>query len=280
MRNSLLLGLLGVCLAGTAVAGCGGKRRAEREALAGSTPEELVALARARKVPFALRATFGISVKGPTTSGSTRGGMVTHQPDNVRLDVFTPLNTPMLYLASDGDALHAWVQQDRTFYRGDSAGAVLDELLGGLVGMEDVIDLLTGTLPLDDAPVQDARYDAERDLLAVVLEGPKGVQVQAWLTPGDALLRELRVVQPPLQVLMEARYDDYTRVEGDLLPADIALSFPPVGWSVELSIDTWSPLGQIPDVFHLAPPAGAIEKDLVESLREMAEKQQAAGATP
>lgn len=269
------LGMMGLAVV---LAGClGQRRRAEQEAaLAAASAEALVAQARSRTVPQALRATLGISVQGPTTSGSTRGGLITHRPDDLRVDVFTPLNTPLAYLASDGQALHVWLQQKQTFYRGDDVGAVLDELLGGLAGVGDLIDLLTGTLPLREAPVLDARYDTERGQLRVVLQGPPPVQIQAWLTPAEdgALLQTLLVLQPPAEApLVRAEYTDYMRVEGVMLPKAIDLTLPALGWTIGLRIDTWNALGQIPDVFQLSPPPGAVEKDLIESLRELAEAQ-------
>ena len=253
----------------------GGCRRGP-EAPVDQSSAGVIAAARARAVPRALQAGFSVTLKGTATEGTTRGGLVLHQPDNLRVDIFTPLNTPLAYIASDGQALHAWLQQERVFFRGDDASAVLDETLGGLGGVGDAVDLLTGTLPLEDAEVLDARYDEEAGLLQVVLQGPRDVEVRAGLETSGAL-RTLDIVQPGDEapaVLVEVDYPDYVRVEGHDLPAEISLHAPSLGWTVGIKVDTWNVLGQIPEVFTLAPPPGAAERDLVEALQEMAARRQ------
>ena len=91
--------------------------------------------------PFQAR--FSVSVKTPETSITTAGNLVIGPPDHLRLEILTPLRTPAFLAVSDGQRIDAYSTRGRTFYSGDDAVAVLTELTGGAVGMNDLIGLLT-----------------------------------------------------------------------------------------------------------------------------------------
>lgn len=229
---------------------------------------ELVAQARARPLPGPIRATYGIDVDAGKTSGSTRGAMVLSAPNQLRIDILTPLNTPLAYVASDGTALHAWVQQEGTFYRGDDAAAVLAGLLGGAVGGADAIAVLTGNLPLADAPLEAAAMDDERGMLGATFRAPEGATLTAWLG-GDSAVYGLELTGADGAPLIVVDYADHEPVGEQLLPGEIDVRFPSVGWSVGLSVRSWDPLDEPPAVFSIAPPPGATEKDLLDTLEQL-----------
>jgi len=243
------------------------------------SPEVIFEAARQRTVSFALQANFSIDVDSESFSGSTKGAMILHRPDRMRFDILSPLNTPLAYLASDGQALHAWVQQERTFYRGDDIGDVLDHLLRGAAGISDFIDVLTGVMPLPAAEVIDTRFDAAEGLLEVALSAAQETQMRVWIEPESRLLKRIVLLSPEDQMmgqrqrLLRVDYVDYMRLENQKMPKEISMRFPTVGWSVGLKINTWNRLGQIPEVFTLKAPPGAVQKDLVQTLQEMARNQ-------
>ncbi|MEL6347331.1 MAG: hypothetical protein AAFV53_29715 [Myxococcota bacterium] len=262
-----------ICLLMVALGGCRSPRNLSLPI--DGTPGEIVDAIRAKQAqrPMALQASYGVSLSGPEFSGSTRGGMVVHRPDQLRIEILSPFNTPLAYIASDGTALHAWLQQERTFYRGDDVAAVVENLIGGAADIGDIVDLLTAALPLDDARIIGASYDAERALLQVILEGPDRTALHAQIDPRGGLVRQLALKDDADAVLIQVDYPDYVQVEAQDLPRRIEMDFPVFGWQIDLKVSSWNVLGQIPDVFTLAPPPGAREKDLVTSLEEMARRQ-------
>lgn len=232
-------------------------------------PAAVLAEARARRVPFALRGAFSVTLEREGAELGTRGGLVLHPPDRFRVEVLGPVGTPLVILASDGVALHVWNAQDQVFYRGDDAGAVLEELTGGAVTLADVVRLLTGTLPLPDAPVRSATADG-RDV-SVVLEGGEGVTVLAQIDGRSALLQEI-AVRRALTRLLTLTYGDPTRVGRQVLPGLIELEVPALPLTAKVEMESWDELGQIPEVFSLSPPSGAAVEDLVASLKAAAEE--------
>jgi outer membrane biogenesis lipoprotein LolB len=256
------------------VHGCGPKQVPKADA------NQIVDELRGRSLPRSLQARFQIRVGTNGQSGSTTGAIITHMPDKFRLEILTPLGTPMVSVASNGSAIHAWSQQQSTFFRGDDAFAVLEELTGGAVTMADVLQLLTGGLPLPDAPVL-ATQSAEEGVW-FVLGGPRDVRIRALVHPKKKLVRRVEIGRAsssdsPDIVDLVAIFDvsDYMRLGGSLYPEEMTIDIPPVGWTLELTFHTWDELGQIPDVFDLPVPAGATVADLEQTLRDAAESKKA-----
>lgn len=255
------------------VIGCGPKRVTRAEA--SGVVDEL----RTRPIPRSLQARFQIKVGSEAGSGSTTGAMVTHMPDKFRLEILTPLGTPMITVASDGQAIHAWSQQRATFYRGDDALKVLGELTGGAVEMTDVLRLLTGGLPLPDAPV--LATETQDEGVLIVLGAPGDVRIRALIAPKKGLVRRVDIGMAPSPDSIEiselyAVFDihDHMRIDGAHYPEEMRVELPPLGWTLELTFHTWDELGVIPDVFAIDAPEGARVEDLEATLRKGAEQQQ------
>lgn len=236
-----------------------------------SDPAAVVARARAAAMPFALQARYAVDIHQGNREISTRGGLVLDRGARFRVEVFGPLGTPALVLASDGTALHVWNQSNSTFYRGDQAKAALETLTGGGVGLADLGRILTGRVPLPGAPVLSASADG--DAVALSLDAGGGAVLDARIDPKSGLLSRLSVQRAgePAQVAVD--YGRSVRVGGERLPATLTLAVAALDLEVELRFESWDQLGQIPDVFSLAPPPGSVEKDLLESLKEAAERQ-------
>ncbi|MEC7946857.1 MAG: hypothetical protein VX265_04770 [Myxococcota bacterium] len=264
--------LLVVLLAALFAVGCAQKRRIR---MAKEQPDALVSDLRSRPLPYALQALFNVKVSGPELQGTTTAGMVLSRPDRFNINVQTPLRTPLLYLASDGRVMHAYTHQDTTFYQGSDELAVLGELSGGAAGVPDLLLMLTGGLPLPEAEVLEV--SVEDGLIHVELAGPQASRVSAWVDPKTELFRRLEIRSMVDGELAEpwvtADIPNPMHFQGGWLPEELVIVLPTLGWTVEITFHTWDELGVIPDVFLLEPPAGSTMRDLVETLRTMAEQQ-------
>lgn len=267
-RRGACLSVLALGLVGT---GCGPKRVSKAEAT------RVVDDLRSRPLPRAMQARFQIRLDNGGQGGSTSGAIITHMPDQFRLEILTPLGTPMISVASNGTAIHAWSQQKTTFYRGDDAFQVLGELTGGAVDMADVLQLMTGGLPLPDAPV--LTTEATDEGVIFVLGAPENVRVRALVAPKRKLVKRVEIGKAPTADSPEiaelyAVFDiaDHMRIDGALYPEELTIEMPPVGWTLDLTFHTWDELGQIPDVFELPVPPNAHVADLEKTLRAAAER--------
>ena len=264
-------------LALVALAGCRKEVRPQRVAV--DDPLRVVNELRSRELPAGLSAPFRIRVDGPSSGGTTVGGVLLGPPDRLRIDVQTPLRTSLYMVASDGDALHVWDAQRSTFYRGDDAVGVMSELTGGAVDNGDLVRLLTGGLPLGQAPV--LYSGVVEDGVLVLIEAPKGLAVRAVLDPRPASVRSLELGRADPACLSCALSDVLLRLSvpsiyrlGPLnLPQELELALPTIGWTVSLSFSRWEQQAPVDAAFVIAPPGGAQEKGLIEALRGLAEKR-------
>ena len=231
----------------------------------------------ARSLPLALQARFQITVNGPDGSATTSGAMILHQPNRARLDIMTPLQTPMILMASNGTAMHMWVHREGLFLRGDDALAVLEEVTGGAIGLSDVLKLLTAGLPMEGAIIQHSQWS--EDGIQVSLRGTDEATIEALIDPKQNTVRHLEVLRVSQSELsgttpiMVVDIPDLMNVGRHRLPEEMSIALPGIGWSIELDVHTWDELGVIPEVFDLQPPPGAQETDLVETVKGLAESQ-------
>lgn len=244
-------------------------------------PEAVVALARARPAAAGLRARFSVRIRTPDMGGTTPGSIIIAHPDRIRAEVYTPLGTPLLYLVSDGASLHAWLERQRVFFRGNEAADVLGNLTGGAVGIEDVVALVTARLPMPDSEIlHTGRIQFAEGGVVLELVGPEEVTVRAVVDPATGMVHRLRVwqgesgsIENTDDLIMDVQYEGRVRVGKVRLPERVEIQLPSLDWTITLSIKSWSEFEAPDQAFRLQAPVGSQTKDLVESLKKIAEKQ-------
>ncbi|MBL8616823.1 MAG: hypothetical protein JNM72_14535 [Deltaproteobacteria bacterium] len=262
---------------GLALAACAKEVRPARVPV--DDPDRVVRELRGRDLPAGLSAPFRIKVEAPGRGGSTVGGLLIGAPDKVRVDVQTPLRTSLYMVATDGAALHVWDAQASTFYRGDDGVAALAALSQGAVQAVDVVQLLTGGLPLSGAPV--LHTGASEEGVLVVLQAPHELLLRASLDARPATVRWLELGQGapgcascPLQsVALRLEVSAVQRVGPLALPEELSLHLVPLDMRVSLSFSRWQPTTPVEAAFALQAPPGAVEKGLVQAITEAAARR-------
>ena len=170
------------------LASCGGKRAPTASWDAGSVAEA----AWEREVPFALKAGYTISVDAPTlgVSGSTRGALLVHRPGRFRLEIFSPLGSPLIYVASDGKAASLYLFSQNTWMGTDKAEETLRELTGGAAGLEDLLSVMVGQLPFADADILSAERK-DKETLQYIFGTPQGGRAEVSLREKDLTTQKL-----------------------------------------------------------------------------------------
>lgn len=262
---------------GLALAACAKEVRPVRVPV--DDPDRVVRELRGRDLPAGLSAPFRIKVEAPGRSGSTVGGLLIGAPDKVRVDVQTPLRTSLYMVATDGAALHVWDAQASTFYRGDDGVAALAALSQGAVQGVDVVQLLTGGLPLSGAPV--VHTGASEEGVLVVLQAPHDLLLRASLDARPATVRWLELGQGapgcascPLQsVALRLEVSAVQRIGPLALPEELSLHLVPLDMRVSLSFSRWQPTTPVEAAFALQAPPGAVEKGLVQAITDAAARR-------
>ena len=242
-------------------------------------PDVAVSLARSRPMVPTLNGRFGVTVDTGKREVTVPASVLLDHPERFRIEFYTPFGTPLLTATSDGSTIHAWNQRDLVFYRGDQAGQVLKRITGGEVGIDDFLALMTGKLPLADAEILHiGRMVFDDEGVVIVMLGPDDIRVRAVIDPKTGMVRRLRVDPPSSEAgyeepegepMLQVLYGGQVRQGKVLLPAEIEVQMPRLGWNVRLVARRWAALDSAPDVFELQPPKGANIQDLRETLENM-----------
>jgi len=266
---------LALLTAAALVAGCGGRKKPPRGEPVSDDAGVLAAAAWGRELPEALRGGFSIRIDAPRLGvvGSTTGALIVHHPSRFRIEVFAPIVGPRLYAVSDGAAVNIFVVPQNTYYSGPDAEAVLREATGGAAGLKDLVALLVGRLPFQDAEIVEAQVGEASAVYT--FSGPEGTRAKVALDPRDLTTMELEAFDAKGQVVLSARYPEYKRRSGALLPEQVEIEVPSLEMSLALDFRGFDALDEPPEVFDLKAPSKAARVDLMEQMKSWAE---AAGA--
>ena len=246
-------------------------------------PDVVVSLARSRTMAESVNARFGVTLNTGKREFTIPASLLLSHPDQFRIEFYTPFGTPLLTATSNGSYLHAWNQRDRVFYEGYEASQVLKRVAGGEVGIDDFLAILTAKLPLADAEILHlGRTIFEDEGVVIVMMGPDDIRVRAVIDPKTGMVRRLRVdppskeaghQEPSTEPILQVVYDGQIRSGKSLLPAEMLVELPRLGWSVRLVSKKWTVLDTVPDAFGLSVPPGAKVQDLRKTLEDLATQQ-------
>ena len=252
------------------VAGCASRGVKPTENVA---PEGVLEMARARPVPTTLQARYNIKIRSKLldVAGSTGGGLVTDRPGKGYLAILGPLGSPLLTVASDGEGLAATIPKNERHLVAADAEAVLQEATGGVAGMDDVLALLVGDLPFDEAKVKSKKRLPD-GLVQITFAGPSKTTVEVVLNGADGTPRQIRALGPKGQPVLTANYEPFADRDGHLMPTVVELVVPDLDLTVDLRYKTWKVLEEAPDVFVLQAPEGYDTESLEEAVMKQVDE--------
>jgi hypothetical protein len=225
--------------------------------------DAILARASSRSLPApGLKASFHIDVQLGDKGGSTVGGLVLHPPDDLRVEIQTPLHTTLLLATTDGTSIHAYVAKGNQYLRGDDAVATLEALAGDTVHPRELLELLAGIPPVDGLTL--VSKEPIPGGVRASYDGPAGSTIRLDVDAASGALRAFEAHRGDA-LLFAATYGE--PVKGAPYPKSLAVRSALLG--LRLDFQRWEELGSVPDVFTLAPPPGSVERDLIEALNEL-----------
>jgi len=230
-------------------------------------PASVLQMARARPVDPAMQARFNIKLRSKMLeiAGSTGGGVVLGRPGRGRLDIFPPIGSgALLTVASDGEGIAVWVAKAKRHMVAESAEEVIRETTNGAAGIDDVLAVLQGDLPFDDAQVKRLEKLADSNV-RLTLMGPERTRILADLDPSSGTPKRIEALGKKGEVLMVVNYGAFSDIDGQLLPDEVDLQIPSLELTVHLNYKAWKRLDKAPEVFTLTPPDG-VEVEALEDV--------------
>jgi len=239
-------------------------------------------MARARPTPDAVRGRFNIKISAPSlgASGSTGAALLIARP-NGRVDVLGPLGNSLVTFMTDGSRADVVSARDRSHLYADAAETAVREVTDGAAGLTDVLSVLVGDLPFDDAEAK--RLDIRDDgRVHVTLDGPGRTAIDAILDPATGTPVRLEAKDGHGDPLLVADYGAFAPIAegGPLVPESIALFIPALDLTLELGFKKWEALPSVDAaLFQPIVPEGFTSKALEEAILEAVEKVGGAAAT-
>lgn len=260
--------LLGVAL----LAGCP-RSKPPPVPLAQPTPQDaLLDEALQRTAPPQLRGRFGFKIRSERLglSGSTGGALIFDRPGRGHLAVLGPLGGPLLTLQTDGQGLAVAILRDRQHLVVEDAEQQLLQQTGGVAGLDAILGLMIGQLPLDGLEIE-AREVLDDGDLRVTFAGPQDTTVIAVIDDPAAVPVSLEARDREDALLVSASYGPFAQMTdegGALLPTEVSLQVPPIDLVLDVQYKErgWAELEEVPDVFGLEPPEGFTSRPLGEGM--------------
>ena len=252
------------------ILGCGPKQPPLPAVGGFDTVEQVRDAAWARAVPSALQAKVSLNIDAPRqgVKGTARGGLLLHEPGHVRLDLFSPIGTPLLFLAADGEALRLFSTTKGEFLQAEDAEGALRSLTGGAAGLNDVVSVLAGRLPFAGATLQGS--SREGGVSRLTFASPQGAKAEVEIDEATLTTQAVRAFGASGELALSATYGAYVNVGGALLPELVTVEIPPLDMRLTLTLSSWEVLAEAPTSFVLTPPQGIVPQDLLAALAALA----------
>jgi outer membrane biogenesis lipoprotein LolB len=231
--------------------------------------------ARARPIPERLTGRFSFKVRSEVLdlAGSTGGAIVLDRPGRGHLAVLGPLGGPLMTVQTDGLGVAVALMRDRRHLVAVDAEQVLRETTGGVAGIDDLLGLMAGDVPLDDAEIRE-QQTLEGGDLRVVLSGPQGTSLVAVLDDATATPISLEALDAQGKVVLTAAYEAFEPQGegGPLLPTRVAMNVPLLELDLDVRYKTWTQPETVPEVFGLDTPEGFSSELLEHAVKGVAEE--------
>ncbi len=212
-------GLLLFCL--SLLSGCAPlwPRRVPREILSSTDLLQRIQ-ARNRRIQ-SIRARARVSINLGENRFTLEELIIVKKPDSLRVEAFSLIGQPLLYLTTDGKVFEALVPSENRLYRGEAATKYLSTFFSFRGGARKIIPLMLGELGWTDDERLDAHYSQTDNLYIIKENTPEGSRRIFWINPfhfAPVRATELDELQNPQ---WEVLFANFRKRNGIPFPTDI-----------------------------------------------------------
>lgn len=267
------------------VLGCG---RTLHPALPTGAQQDPLQVARARPLPSTLQGKFAFTIRSESNDiAATTGGVVVLDrrtaPPRGHLAVLGPLGGPLATLQTSGGGAAVAIAKERRHLIASHAEDTLRQTTAGALGINDLLGLFIGDLPLDDAPVLESHV--REGVYEALLDGPEETTLLVEIDTASAAPRRLIARDADGKVMLDTSYGPFEPKElpsasvpnaqpGSpgmalvLLPTDLHVSLPGVDLDLDVHMKSFTSPDPVPELFGLDAPEGFSTGALEDALRD------------
>ncbi|MEN0068045.1 MAG: DUF4292 domain-containing protein [Myxococcota bacterium] len=203
-----------------------------------------------------LRARFSFKIDAPRLGleGGTGGALIVDRPGRMHFAVLGPLGGAMATAQTDGAGASVVLRRQSQHFWVDSLDATVRGWMGEELGLDGVVGLFVGQVPLPDDP---STLRAADDGSHSYVRSQPGQGTMMVRLAGEPLHpSEVRIDDANGQERLTLRYGEFRSTDAGRLPKEWSLSVPSMELTLDVRFKSWEPLETAPEVFSTAAPEG------------------------
>jgi len=205
--------------------------------------------------PLRGRFAFRIESEPLGLKGGTGGALIVDRPGRLHFAVLGPLGGALATAQTDGQRASIVFRRDNQHLWADAVDDTVRGWTGGELGVDDVVGLFLGKVPLPASPADlvqatdgSLSYERSGD------DGAGSVLVELEGTPLRP--RAVRIVDAAGTEQLAVQYEGFEAFDAGVLPSAWVLSAPALQLQLDVTLKSVEPLDEAPDVFDTSAPEG------------------------
>jgi outer membrane lipoprotein-sorting protein len=229
--------------------------RTPREIL--SSPDLLHRIRERNEKIQSIRARAKVTINIGTNRFSVEELIIVRKPASLRVEAFSLIGRPILYLTTDGDVFEALVPGENRFYRGKAALKHVSAFLPFSAEIREMIPLMMGEMSLMDDERLDARYSEGDRLYVLEEESSGGSRRMFWIDPFHYALVRAVELDRMRNSRWEILFANFRKKGGIPFPRDIEFRSLISDRRMKIHLQEWQINPSLEDVaFRLDVPKG------------------------
>jgi outer membrane lipoprotein-sorting protein len=179
-------------------------------------------------------------------------------PTSLRLETLNPLGHPVFYAVTDGEEVFIFAPSEKKFYSGSASPQALLSFIPLNLGMEELVPIVLGRMPLIDYDEGQVRCDVVDELYSLQLSAKDGSVLQRLKISADNFtVVESGTYEAGGGLLISVQFSGYEMIGDVLFPKRISIFMPRDETRVVISYKQLEILPEISaDEFRLTAPQG------------------------
>lgn len=109
--------------------------------------------------------------------------IIVEKPSSLRIEAFSPIGQPLLYLTTDGNTFEALIPSENRLYRGTVSSKRFSALFPFCTGIGKIIPLITGEITWTDEKGLSTQYSPRDNAYVISEDLPEGSRRLYWIDP-------------------------------------------------------------------------------------------------
>lgn len=212
------------------IAGCSFLKPPIRESIKLETVEDYSflnqSLSNRTKSLQTLKGIVHINLKTQQNRKSFSTAIVLKTPNLLRFEVLNPLRQPLAVITSDGKNMYQTNIKDSLIFVTPLTKSALEKLLGIPFMPEELIEMITGNIPIERFNQERAQFDKDNNLYILqVSDKMRNLIKKYWVDYSRLIPLKIEALDSNGSALYEVSYSGYKEINNYFMPQEITCNY-------------------------------------------------------